>query len=60
MCCNVWWIWSGNPIPASETNDTGLANKELEEIKALMEEHDLMIADCAFRSLREKIHLLTG
>lgn len=27
---NGWWIWAGKPVAASETNDTGLANKQAE------------------------------
>ena len=60
MCTNGWWIWTGKPVPASSTNDTGLAQQEVNNIKELMDQRDIMICDCAFRSLREEICLVTG
>jgi hypothetical protein len=33
MCTPGWWIWCGDPKGASETNDTGLAKEQAEEIQ---------------------------
>ena len=55
-----WWIWAGCPIGASETNDYGLGQRELQTMAALMGPYDLMITDRAFRPLREKLNLLCG
>ena len=53
-----WWIWAGSPVVASETNDAGLGNRELQNMASLMSSYDLMITDRAFRSLREKLNIL--
>jgi hypothetical protein len=61
MCLTIgWWIWAGSPVGAAETNDTGLAKRELENMTELMHKNDLLITDRAFRSLREKLNLLCG
>jgi len=61
MCLTIgWWIWAGSPIGVSETNDVGLAKRELNKIKNQMDKNDLLITDRAFRSLREKLNLLCG
>jgi len=60
MLCNGWWVWVGNPVGASETNDIGLGKREKNEIKDLMEKRDLLICDRGFRALREDICLLCG
>lgn len=60
MLMNGWWIWCGNPVGASETNDIGLANRELAQLKSLFEFRDLMIADRAFISLKRSLPLISG
>lgn len=60
MLMNGWWIWIGNPVGASETNDIGLAKKEIKELKNLFEPRDLMIGDRAFRSLQTHIPIICG
>lgn len=60
MLTNGWWIWSGNPVGASETNDIGLAKRELTELKKLFEPRDLMIADRGFIALKQSIPILCG
>jgi hypothetical protein len=60
MTTNGWWAWVGTPIPVSETNDLGLATKEIRELKLLMDPRDTMIADRAFNTLKNKIDIITG
>jgi hypothetical protein len=57
---NGWWIWAGSPVGATETNDTGLAKRELKNMAKIMEKRDLMIVDRGFRDIRNKIAMLTG
>ena len=57
---NGWWVWTGSPIGASTTNDTGLAKKELELIKNQIEIRDLLIVDRAFRCLRDQLCCVAG
>jgi hypothetical protein len=54
MLTSGWWIWCGKPEGASNP-DISLANHEIEELQELMEPRDLLIADRAFRSLRDSI-----
>ena len=51
---------AGCPIGASETNNCGLGQRELQTMDTLMGSYDLMIIDRAFRSLRGKLNLLCG
>lgn len=60
MLMNGWWTWCGEPVGVSETNDIGLANRELGELKSLFEFRDLMIGDRAFCALRKSISILCG
>ena len=57
---NGWWTWAGNIVGASDTNDLGLAKRDLIEMKNQMEMRDLMIVDRGFRAIRDKIALLVG
>jgi hypothetical protein len=54
-----WWIWGGIPEGAA-TNDVSLVTAQKTEIKSLMDQRDLMIADRAFRSLRLILCILAG
>ncbi len=60
MLTNGWWAWVGDPLPASETNDYGLAKREETHLAKLFEARDLMICDRAFRPLRDSLAILCG
>lgn len=45
---NGFISWIGSSIPAGETNDMGLWNKQVNEISEILDERDLGIADGGF------------
>jgi hypothetical protein len=40
-----WWVFCGKPVGASETNDLGLARKDKEELKAIMDSRDIIVSN---------------
>jgi hypothetical protein len=50
---NNWVAWVGNSIPAGQTNDVGLLNRDKESFNASFTEANAVVCD-------EIFHLVTG
>jgi hypothetical protein len=59
MLTNGWWCFRGTSLPASQ-NDIGLVNADFERLQKLLEKDDLILTDKMFRSLRDKLKIITG
>ena len=57
---NGWWIWASNIAGASDTNDGGLAEREILVMKNIMEYRVMMIVDRGFHSIHDKIATVVG
>ena len=55
-----YWCFVGTPVPASETNDIGLAKEDLKKWKEKLEFRDVIIADTIFKPLIGELQGISG
>jgi hypothetical protein len=50
---NNWVVWVGTSIPAGQTNDAGLLNRDRESFNASFTEANAVVCDGIFHSVTE-------
>ena len=60
MLTNGFWCFVGTPIPASDSNDVGLAEIDLEIWKKGLDVRDTVITDSIFRPIINSLQGISG
>lgn len=60
MLTSGFWCFVGTPIPASNTNDLGLAAQDSSLWIENLDQRDLTITDAIFRPLMDQLQIICG